>query len=404
MVNLDLIKAIARPTESKIVLLTIDGLGGLPDPATGKSELETAAIPNLDRLALGGICGLADPVAPGITPGSAPGHLAVFGYDPVGYNIGRGILEAIGIDIALQPGEVAARGNFCTLDDNGKVTDRRAGRISTERCVELCQQLDGITLSGIKISVHPVREHRFVAVFHGEYLSADVTESDPHQTGTAPLQIISNNHNDSGAVRLAEVANKFAAEARDRLYNCQPANMVLLRGFSVQPGLPTMDEVYKLKPLAIAIYPMYRGLARLAGMEVADVGTTVEDEFTALKENYRDYDFFFLHVKGTDSAGEDGDFTGKVRVLEQIDAAIPGLTDLEPDVLVITGDHSTPAILKGHSWHPVPVLLCARYCRTDAVREFSEKAFAGGGLGRINSTEIMPLAMANALKLHKYGA
>jgi 2,3-bisphosphoglycerate-independent phosphoglycerate mutase len=385
-------------------LLVIDGLGGLPDPSTGKSELEMALLPNLDRLASAGICGLADPVGPGITPGSAQGHLAIFGYDPVSCNIGRGILETIGIDVKLEAGDVAARGNFCTVDNNGLITDRRAGRISTEKCSELCQLLGGISLPGIKISVHPVREHRFVVIFHGEYLSAVVTESDPQQTGAVPLNIKPVAHADSGAVRLAEVANRFIAEARERLFDHHPANMVLLRGFSKLPDLPTMNEIYKLKPLAIAVYPMYRGLARLAGMEIAATGTTLEDEFETLQQNYQDYDFFFIHVKATDSAGEDGDFTAKVRVLEQIDAALPRLAALEPDVLVVTGDHSTPAVMKGHSWHPVPVLLCSRYCRSDGVIEFSEKAFLNGGLGRISSTQIMPLAMANALKLYKFGA
>lgn len=404
MADLNLMKELSRPSESKIVLLTIDGLGGLPDPATGKSELETASLPNLDGLVARGVCGLAEPVGCGITPGSAPGHLALFGYDPVSCNIGRGVLEAIGIDVELQPGDIAARGNFCTLDESGMVTDRRAGRISTEKCAELCQILEEIPLSGVKISVRPVREHRFVIVFHGDYLAAGVTESDPQQTGVAPLKIKSVSPKDSGAIRLAEAANRFIAEARSMLYEHHPANMILLRGFSVLPSLPTFSEIYKLKPLAIAIYPMYRGLARLAGMEVTDAGTTLEDEFDTLKKHYRDYNFFFVHVKWTDSAGEDGDFERKVEVLEQVDAALPGLTALEPDVLVITGDHSTPAVLRGHSWHPVPVLLCSPYCRPDAVTEFSEKAFISGGLGRLRSTEIMPLAMANALKLHKFGA
>jgi 2,3-bisphosphoglycerate-independent phosphoglycerate mutase len=401
MVSLELIKDIARPSPTKIVLLVIDGLGGLPHPDTGKTELETASIPNLDGLAAKGICGLADPIAPGITPGSAPGHLALFGYDPVACNIGRGVLEAIGIGLELQAGDVAARGNFGTVDERGLLTDRRAGRISTEKCTELCELLKGISIDGIQILVYPVREHRFVAVFRGENLAADVTESDPQQTGVAPATIAPLS---PGAARLADVANQFVAQAKTRLAEHRPANIVLLRGFSRQPNLPTMSEIYKLKPVAIAIYPMYRGLARLAGMEVVETGTTLEDEFTTLKQNYAKYDFFFLHVKWTDSAGEDGDFERKVRVLEQIDAALPDLVSLEPDVLVVTGDHSTPAVLSGHSWHPVPVLLHSKYCRPDKVREFSETAFLSGGLGRLQATQIMPLAMANALKLNKFGA
>jgi 2,3-bisphosphoglycerate-independent phosphoglycerate mutase len=401
MNNIELMKEIARPSPTKIVLLVIDGLGGLPHSGTGKSELETARMPNLDALASRGICGLADPVAPGITPGSAPGHLAVFGYDPVTCNIGRGVLEAVGIDLELQSGDVAARGNFCTVDEKGLVTDRRAGRITTEKCTELCGQLNGISIDGVEILVYPVREHRFVAVFRGDNLAADVTESDPQQTEVAPLAITALSPE---AERLAVIANQFIVQAKARLAKHHPANMVLLRGFSKQPGFPTMSEIYKLKPVAIAIYPMYRGLARLVGMEVVETGTTLEDEFATLKQNYNDYDFFFLHIKWTDSAGEDGDFDRKVRILEQIDAALPVLVNLEPDVIVVTGDHSTPAVLSGHSWHPVPVLLYSKYCRPDAVQKFSEPAFLSGGLGRIYATQIMPLAMANALKLTKFGA
>jgi len=399
--NLELIKGISITSPEKIVLLVIDGLGGLPDPKTGKTELETARIPNLDTLATKGICGLADPVAPGITPGSGPGHLALFGYDPISCNIGRGVLEAVGIDINLEPGDVAARGNFCTVDEKGIITDRRAGRISSEKCAELCRLLDGITIDGVDIKVYPVREHRFVAVFHGENLVAGVTESDPSRTGAAPLKITALSPEANG---MADIANRFAAKAKTLLSNHHPANMILLRGFASKPRFPTMQEIYKLNPLAIAVYPMYRGLARLVGMEVAQTGTTLEDEFKTLKENYKKYDFFFLHVKWTDTAGEDSDFSRKVKVLEQIDGALPVLTGLEPDVLVITGDHSTPAVFGGHSWHPVPVLICSKYCRTDSVKEFSEQAFLAGGLGRISATQIMPLAMANARKLTKFGA
>ncbi|OGO20764.1 MAG: phosphoglycerate mutase [Chloroflexi bacterium RBG_16_50_9] len=401
MFNLELIKGIARPSPSKIVMVVIDGLGGLPHPESGKTELETARIPNLDSLAARGICGLSDPVAPGITPGSAPGHLALFGYDPIRCNIGRGILEAIGIGLELQPGDVAARGNFCTMDDKGLITDRRAGRIPTEKCTELCRLLNIKSIDGTQVLVYPVREHRFVAIFRGNNLVADVTESDPQQTGVPPLDIKPLNRE---ASRLADIANKFIAQAKARLAEEHPANMVLLRGFSQHPQLPSMSEIYKLNPVAIAVYPMYRGLARLVGMQVVEAGTTLEDEIKALKNNFADYDFFFLHIKWTDSAGEDGDFDRKVIVLEQIDRALPGVINLEPDVLVVSGDHSTPAALGAHSWHPVPVALCAKNCRPDKVLEFSEAAFLYGGLGRLPATQIMPLAMANAQKLTKFGA
>jgi 2,3-bisphosphoglycerate-independent phosphoglycerate mutase len=399
--NLEIIKEIAQPSPSKIVLLVIDGLGGLPHPQTGKTELETARTPNLDQLATKGICGLTEPVAPGITPGSSPGHLALFGYDPISYNIGRGVLEAMGIDFELEPGDVAARGNFCTVDETGLITDRRAGRISTERCTELCQLLDGQIIKGVKVFVRPVREHRFVTIFRGEGLIPEVTDSDPQQIGVTPKSVVPLSPK---AERLASITNEFVTQAKTILAKHYPANMILLRGFSQHPRFPSLSELYKLKPAAIASYPMYRGLAKLVGMEVLKTGASIEDEFMTLKQNYPNYDFFYLHIKGTDSAGEDGDFKHKVSVLEQIDRTLPELINLKPEVIIITGDHSTPALLKGHSWHPVPFLLYSQWCRPDKVREFSETACASGALGRFPATQVMLLAMANALKLTKFGA
>jgi 2,3-bisphosphoglycerate-independent phosphoglycerate mutase len=397
----ELIKSLARSTGSKIVLLVLDGLGGLPSPETGKTELETANTPNLDRLASAGVCGLSDPVMPGITPGSAPGHLALFGYDPVKYEIGRGVLEAAGVDFPLQPGDVAARGNFCTVDESGLVTDRRAGRISDEKCAELCVILDGQKIDGVDVIVRPIRGHRFIAVFRGEGLSPEAGDSDPQQTGLPPLDVTAL---EPAAGKLVKVANSFIGKAREMLSERTPANMILLRGFSGEPGFPSMRDVYKLKPAAVAGYPMYRGLARLVGMDIINTGADVSDVFDAATQNYSKYDFFFLHIKATDAAGEDGDFERKVKAIEEVDEALPELTDLNPDVLVVTGDHSTPALLKGHSWHPVPVLVNSKYCRTDAASSFSETSCAGGGLGRIRAVDIIPLAMANALKLRKFGA
>jgi 2,3-bisphosphoglycerate-independent phosphoglycerate mutase len=399
--NLELIKKISTPSPSKIVLLVIDGLGGLPDPRTGKTELETASTPNLDRLAAKSICGLIDPVGPGITPGSTPGHLALFGYDPVKYEIGRGVVEIMGIDFDLKPEDIAARGNFCTVDKTGVVTDRRAGRIPTEKCVELCQLLDGIKIEGVELFVRPVKEHRLAVIFRGKGLAPGVSDSDPQQTGVTPRKVKAEQ---ATARRTAGIANEFIEKAKKILAGHHPANMVILRGFSRKPELPTMSDIYKLKPAAIAVYPMYRGLAKLVGMQLLKTGTTVKEEFDALKQNYADYDFFFIHIKGTDSAGEDGDFKRKASVIEEIDKALPALTGLKPDVIVVTGDHSTPALLKSHSWHPLPVLLYSRWCRADRVGEFSESACIMGGLGRFPATQVMPLAMANALKLNKFGA
>jgi 2,3-bisphosphoglycerate-independent phosphoglycerate mutase len=401
MDSLELIKSISIPSPAKIIMLVIDGLGGLPRPETGKTELETAKIPNLDELAVKGICGLSEPVSPGITPGSAPGHLALFGYDPITFNIGRGVLEAVGVGFDLKPDDVAARGNFCTVDKDGLITDRRAGRISTEKCTELCRLLDGLVIDRAEILVRPVKEHRFIAVFRGFGLSPEVSDSDPQQLGAFPLVIRAES---PGAKRMAVIANHFVNHAQMTLAEYFPANMVLLRGFSKRPNFPAMSEIYKLKAAAIAGYPMYRGLAKLVGMEILETGTTIKDEFKTLTENYRNYDFFFLHIKAADEAGEDGDFDRKVAVIEEVDSLLPELMELKPSVVVVTGDHSTPALLRGHSWHPVPVLVYSKWCRTDGVKEFSESACLLGGLGRLPATQIMPLAMANALKLTKFGA
>jgi 2,3-bisphosphoglycerate-independent phosphoglycerate mutase len=401
MDSLELIRGLARPSPSKIVMLVIDGLGGLPHPRTGKTELETARTPNLDKLAAAGVCGLIDPIGPGITPGSTPGHLALFGYDPLKFSIGRGVVEATGIGFELKSGDIAARGNFCTVDKEGLITDRRAGRISTEKCAKLCQLLNGMTIDGVKLSVLPVREHRFVVVFRGRDLIPDVSDSDPQQLGVAPMVVKALKPQ---ADSMAVVANKFVAQAKTILAKHHPTNMVLLRGFSQRPNLPTISEIYKLKPVAIAAYPMYRGLSKLVGMQVLETGATIAEEMATLKQNYADYDFFFLHIKGTDSAGEDGDFERKVKIIEEVDNSLPVLTGLKPEVIVVTGDHSTPATLRGHSWHPLPVVLYSKWCRPDRVGEFSESACISGGLGRLPATQLMPLAMAHALKLAKFGA
>ncbi|MFC1866489.1 2,3-bisphosphoglycerate-independent phosphoglycerate mutase [Chloroflexota bacterium] len=399
--NLDLIKEISKTSSAKILMLVIDGLGGLPHPNSGRTELETTYTPNLDELAAKSICGMSLPVGPGITPGSAPGHLSLFGYDPLAFRIGRGTLEALGIDFELESGDVAARGNFCTFDENGLISDRRAGRIPTRQSSELCQLLDGIEISGVKIIVRPVKDHRFIAVFRGDNLNADISDSDPQQAMAAPKVVIATNRQSDF---FAGIVNQFLKKAEGILADCQPANMILLRGFSKRPQFPSMRDVYKLKAAAIAGYPMYRGLAKVIGMRVLDTGETIEDEIETLKQNFNSHDFFFIHIKQTDTAGEDGDFNRKVTSLEYVDSTLPAILQLKPDVLVVCGDHSTPAILSGHSWHPVPVMLYSKYCRPDGVTQFSESAFQAGGLGRLNAVDIMPLAMANALKLGKFGA
>ena len=401
MIGFEHMKKISRPSPSKIVLLVIDGVGGLPHAKTGKTELESARKPNLNHIAKRSLCGLIDPVSPGITPGSAPGHLAIFGYDPVKYNIGRGVLEALGIDLELKPDDIAARGNFCTIDDRGIIIDRRAGRLSTDKNTELCRLLNDIAINGAEISVVAVKEHRFVLILRGEGLSPELADSDPQRTGLAPRKIEALSPQ---AQRTAEIANEFVSQASSRLKDEAPANMVLMRGFSRRPNMPSIPEIYKLKPAAIAAYPMYRGLASLVGMRVLPAGESIIEQMNNLHRYYADHDFFFIHFKSTDARGEDGNFQAKVQAIEELDNALPDLLSLDPEVLVITGDHSTPATLAMHSWHPVPFVLKSKWCRPDNVVEFSERACLAGGMGRFPATEIMPLAMANALKLDKFGA
>ncbi len=401
MIGFEYMKKLSHTSPSKIVLLMIDGVGGLPHTETGKTELESAKKPNLDQIARESLCGLADPVSPGITPGSAPGHLAVFGYDPVRYNVGRGIIEALGIGLELKPEDIAARGNFCTIDSKGIITNRRAGRIPTEKNTELCRMLNRIDIDGAEVSVTPVKEHRFVLTLRGKGLSPELADSDPQQVGLAAKKIEALS---PGAQRTAEIANEFVSRARRRLKDESVANMMLLRGFSRLPDIPSMPDIYKLKPAAIAVYPMYRGLARLVGMVILPAGNNIIQQIQSLHHYYVDYDFFFIHFKSTDSRGEDGNFEAKVQAIEELDNALPSLLSLDPDVLVITGDHSTPASLAMHSWHPVPFMLRSKWCRPDNVTEFSEQACLIGGMGRFPATEIMPLAMANALKLDKFGA
>jgi 2,3-bisphosphoglycerate-independent phosphoglycerate mutase len=339
-------------------------------------------------------------MGPAITPGSAPGHLSLFGYDPLRYQIGRGVLEAMGIDFPLEAGDIAARGNFSIIDSEGLISDRRAGRLSTEENIRLCRLLDGMQFEGVKVAVAPVKEHRCVVVFRGRGLSSHVHDTDPQRLGVPPLEAEAQAPE---AELTARVANRFIAAARDTLKG-KTANMLLLRGFSERPDLPSMQDVYLLKAAAIAAYPMYRGLARVVGMTLLPAGATLGSQSETLKNNFQDFDFFFVHVKGADAAGEDGDFQRKVAVIEEIDRALPEFLKLSPDVFLLAGDHSTPAVMAGHSWHGVPCLLHSCYSRHDGILKFGENECRKGSLGIIPATDLMPLAMAHALKLKKFGA
>ncbi len=400
MIDLPFLADICRPTSSKIVMLVVDGLGGAPSPETKKSELETAKLPNLDRLANRSAAGVTTPVMHGITPGSGPGHMALFGYDPVKYLMGRGVLEALGIDVELAPGDLAARGNLCTVDGNNNITDRRAGRIPTAESAPLVEMLNDIEISGVDAKVYPVQDYRFVLVMRGEDLSDNISETDPQMVGVMPLEARAL---DDASERAAAHVRAFITAAGEVLREREYANMAMLRGFSLLPELPDFGERYSLNPGAVAAYPMYRGLAKVVGMRVIPTGMTFDDELDTLEEHFDEHDFFFLHYKPADAAGEDGDFNSKVRALEALDARIERLVEMKPDVLVVAGDHSTPAVLGAHSWHPVPLLVHSAWTEGEGIDEFTERACATGSLRNLPATEVMMLGMAHAGKLLKYG-
>ena len=401
MNNHDLTRQLQIRNSSKIVMLVADGLGGLPLEPGGKTELETAATPNLDALARIGVQGGSIPVLPGISPGSGPGHLGLFGYDPLVHLIGRGALEATGIGFDLLPGDVAVRGNFCTLDRQGLITDRRAGRIPSEESFPLAKLLDSIELDGAEIFVRPVKEHRFVVVFRGVGLGDQVGDTDPQVTGKPPLSPAGH---DVASNKTALLAKSFVDKAKHLLVDQPKANGLTLRGFAARPNLPSYEEVYGLRAAAIAVYPMYKGLAALVGMQILGSATTLNEQMDVLSSAWSNHDFFFLHFKYTDSTGEDGDFPAKVRRIEELDVAISRITGLNPDVLIVTGDHSTPAAMKSHSWHPVPTLLVAANCRPDKHVSFGENNSICGGLGQFEAKHLMTLALANAGRLGKFGA
>jgi 2,3-bisphosphoglycerate-independent phosphoglycerate mutase len=399
----NLIESLAQKTDSKIVMLVMDGVGDIPADGHG-TPLQEANTPNLDTLAKEGILGQFDPIAPGVTPGSGPAHLALFGYDPVENNVGRGILSAFGIDFDLTERDVAARVNFCTLDSGGNVTDRRAGRISDDVNRKACNKIkNNITLpQGLELFLETESQHRAMLVIRGDGLCDQLTDTDPQHTGVPPLEPSALTPD---AEQTSSILKNILGQVRDILADEEKANMILLRGYSGFRVFPTMEDRFGLKACAIAEYPMYRGLAKLVGMNVRPPYSGFENAITVLNENWDEHTFFFLHVKKTDSYGEDGNFDGKKDIIEQTDQIIvPGIAALKPDVIIVTGDHSTPWPMAAHSWHPTPVLLHGELIRRDRTEAFSEIDCQRGGLGRLPLVNLLPIAMACAGKLAKFGA
>jgi 2,3-bisphosphoglycerate-independent phosphoglycerate mutase len=402
--NFELIKPLLKEdAKGKIVMLVMDGLGGLPLTPDGKTELETAKTPHMDQLAKEAELGLHHSVPFGITPGSGQAHLGLFGYDPVKYEIGRGVLSALGIDFDLGPNDVAARGNFCTVDENGVITDRRAGRIPTEEGQRLCNLLkEKINLPGVELFLEPEKEYRFVFVLRGEGLDGHVSDTDPQAVGKkahVPEAL------KPDAEKTAELVREFVRQGNEILKNEAPANSFVLRGFAGMPKWPKFNDVWGLNSVAIAMYPMYRGVAKVVGMTVLHPAESMSQEIDMLEEYWDKHDFFFVHIKKTDSFGEDGNFDGKVGIIEEVDQLIPRIMALDPDVLIITGDHSTPSKLKAHSWHPIPTMLWSKNARPDGIEAFGERECLKGSLGsRFDANDLLPLALSHALRLEKFGA
>ncbi len=396
-------RTLSQPNDSKMVLLVLDGLGGLSMEPAGPTELEAARTPHLDRLAAEGTLGRIVPIRRGFTPGSGPAHLALFGYDPIASQVGRGVMEASGVGLSVSGTEVAARGNLCTVDSVGRISDRRAGRIPSEAAIPLIERLSLVSVPGAEIEIRHLKEHRFTMVMRGEGLRADIGDTDPQQTGVPALRVVARS---KAAQHTAGLFNQWVDAARLALANEKAANMVTLRGFASDPQLPSFKDMYSLHAACIAVYPMYRGVSHLAGMHtVSFAGDSPTDQFSALRSEREHYDFFFVHIKATDSRGEDGDFDGKVAVIEAVDNALPELLESHPDVLIVTGDHSTPARMRAHSWHPVPLLLWAPgTVREDAATTFSESTCTAGGLGLLAATDVLPLMLAHAGRLGKFGA
>ena len=405
------LKQLSRRTPSKILFVVLDGVGGLPREPGGPTELAAARTPHLDALARRSNLGRLTLVAPGFAPGSGPGHLSLFGYDPFRYEVGRGVLSALGLGIDLGPDDVAVRGNFATLGPDGTVADRRAGRPPTEENRRVLAKLQERIheIDGVRIELYTESEHRFVLVLRGRGLGDRVHDTDPQKTGVPPLPARPHDESDEPSARTADVLNKFSALARQALADEPKINGVLLRGVSKRPDWPTLGEITGLTPAAVASYPMYRGVASLVGMtalevEVADDPDAPEGKLASLKDHWDAYDYFFLHFKKTDSTGEDGDFDAKVHKIEAFDALLPELLALGPEVFALTGDHSTPSVMKAHSWHPVPFLLHAPYLRNDAATRFTEDEAQKGTLGDLHGTHVLPLLLAHAGKLQKFGA
>ena len=405
--------------DNKILMIIFDGIGDRPvKELDDKTPLEAANTPNLDLLAEKGINGIMDTISPGIRPGSDTGHLAMLGYNPFDVYTGRGPFEAAGIGLELKPEYVAFRCNFATVD-NGKITNRRAGRIK-EGTKELAEAVNDIDL-GVDFHFQEAVEHRGVLLFKEKGLGAQVTDVDPHGPGGEYHESKSSIDNEVNR-KTAEIINEFTKKSYEVLTDHPvnrkreeegkpPANIILSRGSGEVPKIKSIEEKYDLKAAGITGIPLVKGVCRLAGMDIIDVkgatgglDTDIEGMMISAKKALEDYNFVLVNVKGCDLLGHDGKAIEKKEFIEKLDKSISRFHDIEDTYCAFTGDHSTPVDVKGHSGDPLPLTICGTGVRTDQVQKFNERSCAGGGLGRITGNDLFNTLLDLANKAEKFGA
>ncbi len=398
----------------KGILIVCDGLGDLREK--GKTPLQAAKTPNMDRLAEHGACGLMHTIGRGIIPGSDTAHLQLFGYSTEKYYTGRGTFEALGVGIELEEGDVAFRCNFATVDEKMKILDRRAGRISTSFAKKLEQDFQNIEIDGAKVIFKASVEHRGALVLRGKGLSHKVGDTDPHSL--TRLLVSKPLEGTPEAKKTAKILNEFTKLSHEKLNSNPlnegrelPANILLSRGPGIFSKAPPMEEKFGIRSACVAGGALYKGVAKFVGMDILKVkgatgakDTDLNSKADAVVSALNEYDFVFLHIKATDSFSHDGDFGGKKKFIEKIDSEVlPKLMETGANIM-ITGDHTTPCRIGDHSSHPTPFLMNGELVRHDDIKKFDEFSCANGSLGHLFGKDVMNMMVSLMGKAHIYGA
>lgn len=403
--------------------MIIDGMGDRPLKELGyKTPLEAAITPNMDKMAENGICGIMDPIKPGIRPGSDTSHISILGYDPYEVYTGRGPFEAAGVGVDVLPGDIAFRCNFSTADEDGIIIDRRAGRIR-EGTEELARSINGINIDqDVEVIFKESTGHRAVLVLRGNGLSDQVSDADPKHEGKAPKMVVAIDGSQE-ANKTANILNKIVKKSYEVLKNHPlnlkridagkpPANIIIPRGAGAVPNVQPFGEKYGLKPVCIAETGLIKGIAKIAGMELVDIkgatggiDTNLENIKNGIIETAsKDYDFMLINVDGADEAGHDGQMDEKIKFIEKVDVVIGELMRIEDIYFILTADHSTPISTMDHTGDPVPIVICGPEVRVDDVKNFNERSVTKGGLCRIRGNNIMDILMDLMNLSTKFGA